>query len=343
MALFGKKKKAEPVASPAVPAVEEQDEILVAGGDADELDFDENDGGQSIDFDAIADELDNDNGESMIGTPLVDDTATAATAPDDFGSTADFGAGATALDADEDLDFDSVFDDGSPDAIAPDAIAPDAIPQAEENPFGAAPVAEAPASGGIAIEPVSDAPPLTYTPPLLTADAVATAGVPATRKSFPLPLLLGALGLLVALGAVGYLVTRGDSTPATPPVIATNPSLTTPATSPATAIVPATATGISPSTGISPATSPAVSGLGASVDGVPIAPGAFRSGAPALSGPRSTVPPALLKQLKDLWKQGAAAKQRGDIAGARAAWTKMLQLRPNHPGVQSAINKLPAA
>lgn len=56
-----------------------------------------------------------------------------------------------------------------------------------------------------------------------------------------------------------------------------------------------------------------------------------------------TVPltPGLQSQLKALWKQGADAKHRKDYAGARKAWTQMLTLRPGHPGVQEAINKLP--
>jgi hypothetical protein len=45
--------------------------------------------------------------------------------------------------------------------------------------------------------------------------------------------------------------------------------------------------------------------------------------------------------LKSLWKQGADAKHRGDYDGARRAWTKILQLRPGHPGIQGAIDKLP--
>lgn len=53
------------------------------------------------------------------------------------------------------------------------------------------------------------------------------------------------------------------------------------------------------------------------------------------------VSPALQAQLRQLWQQGAQAKWRGDYAGARRAWTRMLQLRPGHPGVQAAINKLP--
>ena len=57
--------------------------------------------------------------------------------------------------------------------------------------------------------------------------------------------------------------------------------------------------------------------------------------------PVTALTPALAQQLKALWKQSADAKHRGDNAGARRAWTQMLQLRPGHPGVQDAINKLP--
>jgi cytochrome c-type biogenesis protein CcmH/NrfG len=53
------------------------------------------------------------------------------------------------------------------------------------------------------------------------------------------------------------------------------------------------------------------------------------------------ISPALKAELSQLWLQGANAKWRKDYAGARRAWTKMLQLRPGHPGVQSAIDKLP--
>ena len=317
MALFGKKKKAEPMAA----AVEEQDEILVVGGDADEFGMDdENDGGQAIDFDAIADELGDDNGESMIGAPLNGTTATVATPTGDFGSTADFSSGDAALNTDDDLDFDAVFNDGTPSTPAANAPFADA-PFANDNPFGVEAAGTLPAGGGIAIEPENATPPMTYTAPLLTSDAVATTGVPATRKSLPLPMILGALGLLLALGAVSYLVTQGGSTPDPEPVIATNPPRR--AGAGGTDLV----------------------NLGTVVDGVPIAPGANSGIAPALVGPKPTVPltPELKRQLKVLWNRGAAAKQRGDIAGARAAWMEMLRRRPNHPLVQSAIDKLPAA
>lgn len=46
-------------------------------------------------------------------------------------------------------------------------------------------------------------------------------------------------------------------------------------------------------------------------------------------------------KLKAFWKQGAAAKHRGDYAGARRAWVQILRLDPGHPGIQEALNKLP--
>jgi hypothetical protein len=57
--------------------------------------------------------------------------------------------------------------------------------------------------------------------------------------------------------------------------------------------------------------------------------------------PVTALTPAVAQQLKALWNQGAAAKHRGDYAGARRAWQQILRLRPGHPGIQEAINKLP--
>ena len=309
MALFGKKKQAEPTAPEPTP----EDDIQVMSGDASDFNEEEN-VGQTIDFDAIADDLD--GGDDVIQLSKPGDSPN-----DNFAPTADFGAGS----ASDDTDFNAVFDDGSPVNAMPVAA-----PETDENPFGTQDIG-AP-SGLPAIEPVSDAPPLTYTPPLLTSDAVATSGVPASRKSFPLPMLLAAIGLLAALGGVGYFVANSNSAPAEQPVVATNPGLSAPAPD-ASGPIPA------------PGASGNAVNQGIAVDGVPIAPGAVIRMGTSSSGPSPTVPltPGLAKQLKDLWKQGAAAKGQGDIAGARAAWTQMLRLRPNHPGIQSAIDKLPAA
>ena len=53
-----------------------------------------------------------------------------------------------------------------------------------------------------------------------------------------------------------------------------------------------------------------------------------------------TLTPQLKARLKALWEQGARAKQSGDTAGARRAWQQILKLRPGHPGIQEAIDKL---
>lgn len=64
-------------------------------------------------------------------------------------------------------------------------------------------------------------------------------------------------------------------------------------------------------------------------------------GSPIGSSPAASLPPSLQAQLKALWKQGADAKHQRNYNGARQAWGKMLKLRPGHPGVQQAIEKLP--
>lgn len=311
MALFGKKKQAEPTAPQPTP----EDDIQVMTGDASGFDNEDDKGGPAIDFDAIDNDMNGDDGIIQLSKPGNRQT-------DDFAPTADFASSDTNINADDDLDFNAVFDDGSP-ANTTSA----ASPYSDENPFGEGHVS--PSAALPNIEPTSDAPQFTYTAPLLTSDAVATAGVPASRKSFPLPMLLAAIGLLVALGAVGYFVFGSKSAPPEEtPVVAAAPGLR--ARNPNGSISAPGAPGNAVNQGIA-------------VDGVPIAPGAVIQ--TALVGQSPTVPltPGLLKQLKDLWKKGAVAKNKKDIAGARAAWTKMLQLRPNHPGVQEAINKLPAA
>ena len=354
MALFGKKKKAE---QPA-PQPNPEDEIQVVGGDADETDFDNDDGGQVIDFDAIADdlnetgegselgdELDDTNGDSAATVPATvpdEDAFDLSGADDDmsaFATTSGFettgASGNAGLNADDELDFDAVFDDGSNTAATPVV---DSTTTAD-NPFDNA------LDSGIDIEPVApvaanstvNAPPLTHTAPLTTTDIVASGNAPAVRRSLPLLPLLGAAGLLVALGVVGWTV-FGPKNDAEDTVVATTPAMQTEATPgemapdepPGAVAAPG-----APSNGVNP---------GIAVDGVPIAPGPVVRTAPLNSGPRPTVPltPTLQKQLKDLWNKGAAAKRAQDFAGARAAWTQMLQLRPNHPGIQEAIDKLPA-
>ena len=78
----------------------------------------------------------------------------------------------------------------------------------------------------------------------------------------------------------------------------------------------------------------------------PIQPPYFAEGIPGRRGGRNEIvlaPRAVVvspAQLKELWNQGAAAKDRGDIPAARRAWGEILRLSPGHPGIQQAIDKL---
>ena len=372
MALFGKKKKAEPSASAEQPALDPADEISVVGGDADEMDIEEDNDGQVIDFDAIADELGDGDGASELGEPLDDTNASATTGAaaqgentfdlsnqqddDIFGQTAGFETTGPDANADDELDFDTVFDDGSATGVATsddEMIA--VVPATDENPFGAAPEGDAPT-----IEPVANAeaitanaPPLTHTPPMTTADAINSGNAPAVKKSLPLLPLLGAAGLLLALGFVGWTVFGPQDPPEEDVVVATNPGLQAPAEGEVVPVGDGTAPtdATAPTAPVGPAGDAVNPGI--AVDGVPIVPGVVVRDVPAGTVPAGTVPagnaprptvpltPTLQKQLKDLWNQGARAKRANDFAGARAAWTRMLRLRPNHPGIQEAIDKLP--
>ena len=352
-----------------------EDDIQVMGGDADETDI-EDGGGQVIDFDAIADELGDDDGESAMGDPLGDGTTAAAipqtaTATTDetafdlsdqgeddiFGQTPGFETTGAQANADDELDFDTVFDDGSAPGDATGEAASPAAPATDENPFGAATANVV--SGAPAIEPVvagdaltENAPPLTHTPPMTTADMVSNGHAPVAKKSLPLLPLLGAAGLLAGLGVVGWLF-LGPKPPADDVAIATNPGVQAPADGNMTGNVVPAGSGVTPAgSGIVPAgsgipvdaTSPGIAPVSASgapvanqgiaVDGVPIAPGIVVRNA---TGAESQ----LQNQLKALWNQGAAAKRAKNYAAARAAWQEILRLDPGHKGIQEAINKLP--
>lgn len=347
MALFGKKK---PAATPA-PQPNPEDYIHVVGGDADETGLEEADSGQVIDFDAIAQDLNAHDGDSTMDAflgrnsdPSVDATAdTSHVAPDVSGAT----------NLDDEIDFGTNFDAGAP-AVPVTTVATETDMFGDAPDFGNAPniepVVQAPAAP-------THAPPMTYTAPILTSDLAANGSSPAMKKSLPLPMLLGAAGLLAALGVVGYLVFGGASKPEeTAPVVASVPS----------SRAPGDMTGATASNSVMPnGAVPAPGGpsgavnQGIAVDGVPIAPGAVVLQAPigsvapgkalgtapatARGGANSNVTPAMKAQLKALWSKGANAKHSGKFAEARAAWTQMQTLRPNNAEVQAAIDKLPPA
>ena len=360
MALFGKKKKAEATAPQIDPATDIEMVGDLNHDDLDDSDGDRGDSAQTIDFDAIAQDLNAREDGADMDSFLGQGGAQNAPAAPDFAGAPDFATGNANANIDDELDFDSTFDNGAFDdgtLVAP--APPVASAATDENPFGAdsfgdnsfddnsfgesidiEPVAPEPALAG-------NAPPLTHTAPLLTSD-VAAGGHASARRSLPLLPLLGAAGLLLALGAVGYWVfaPKADPVDEAAPVtnvVATNamapgatttgamtPGVTTPGALTARAVPAPGASGNAVNQGIA-------------VDGVPIAPGVVFAPA-ALGAPSSMAPsPAMMAQLKALWKKGAAAKQAKNYAGARAAWTQMQRLRPNNADVQSAIDKLPAS
>ncbi len=344
MALFGKKKSAE---TPA-PQLNPEDDIQVMGGDADETGMDEADSGQVIDFDAIAHDLnahdDDSTMDEFLGRNSVADVEASHVA-----------AGATNLD--DEIDFDTNFDAGTP-VIPVTTVVTEASPFDETPDFGNAPDIEPIVQVVQAPEAPTHAPPMTYTAPILTSDLAANGSTVAMKKSLPLPMLLGAAGLLAALGVVGYLVFGGAAKPEEPaPIaVAVNPPLQ------ATADTPGVTSpdGVAPSGAVpAPGEPSGAVNQGIAVDGVAIAPGVvvrqapIGSGAPGTalgtapatgtSGAGSNLTPAVKAQLKALWNKGAEAKHSGDFAGARAAWTQMQKLRPNNADVQAAIDKLPPA
>lgn len=88
----------------------------------------------------------------------------------------------------------------------------------------------------------------------------------------------------------------------------------------------------------SPPPPPAIRDFIAAQDGKGLQP---NNAVPSLSPPSLQLSPELHAQLQTLWKQGAAAKWRGDYEAARRAWREILRLQPGHPGIQEAIDKLP--
>lgn len=48
-----------------------------------------------------------------------------------------------------------------------------------------------------------------------------------------------------------------------------------------------------------------------------------------------------LAQVKSLWEDGAKAKRERRFADAATAWKEALEIKPGHPGIQEALDKLP--
>jgi hypothetical protein len=172
----------------------------------------------------------------------------------------------------------------------------------------------------------------------------------APKKKLPLVPILGALVALgLAGGAASYFTQGGsqDEEITAPPPIRRRPEAAPPrpATAPAKPAAPAvpvkSAAPAAPVKAAKPApatSTTAKTGTAATVAKTTTGTKAATTTASAASAPLT---PALQSQLKALWKKGAAAKHRGDFAGARAAWESALKLRPGHPGFAESIAKLP--
>ncbi len=319
----------------------------------------------AFDFDAISRDLDAQGGassfDSLLAGPATTSTGTNASSTRTADSAFDFpendplGLGEPPANP---PGLTTTKGTGVPGMVTPGATSPDAVINA---PLAPSPT---PASG---VAPSQTAPDVT--PPIVppTGRATRLKG----KKSLPIVPLLGALGMLaVAGGGAMFLLNSNkeatDSTPpaSVPPRVARNPSPATPATTPAAPVAglrsasPGIAPAVAPAKPATGAPSPGTSNVAVSVGQNPVAPVRPTTApvrpstspvrpatAPAstVRGPSATagLDPALASKLKALWQVGKEAKARKDFAGARKAWQEALRLRPEHPGFQDSINKLP--
>jgi len=164
-----------------------------------------------------------------------------------------------------------------------------------------------------------------------TATVVSEQPAPKAKKPFPLIPALAAVAVLVIGG--GAAVFFSSQTPEEEPV-------------PIVSTVPAPPKKPEPADSVKPdAPKPAVK---PPVEKAPVAPPVENEPAPtppakpAPPAPSATIDdPELAARLKNLWEQGKDAKKRGDYASARQFWQQALILKPNHPGFQESIDKLP--
>jgi len=80
------------------------------------------------------------------------------------------------------------------------------------------------------------------------------------------------------------------------------------------------------------------------LEGTPGIPGSNAPQIKVVQGPvGGSSAPAGSKEaaMQQLWQQGARAKHNGDFAAARKAWQRILELDPQHAGIQEALDKLP--
>ena len=165
-----------------------------------------------------------------------------------------------------------------------------------------------------------------------------------SAKNLPLVPLAGGLLSLLLLGAGAYSLLKDQNSPATPatPIVqvrATPAPDQSMANSPA---MPATAAPRAADKNPVVAKNPVVMATQARPLVKTRALEGANSGIAARpAAAQAPLTPAIKASLKTLWNTGAAAKKRGDYAAARLAWQQALKVRPNHPGFQESIDKLP--
>ncbi len=147
------------------------------------------------------------------------------------------------------------------------------------------------------------------------------------KKKLPLMPILGALAFLaLAGGAASYFAGQSapesdETAPVLPSQTITRPAVPAQDAMPDQAAAPVKVVKLKPVPVV-------VDPLPAGATVSPVNPGI----APAS---------AQLSRLRALWKRGADAKHRGDIAGARRYWNQGLKIQPDNVGFRESIAKLP--
>ena len=321
MALFGKKKGADA----APDALEAQPSNISPGAGA-------------FDFDSIARDLEAPNGGASSFDDLLSQPATAqngampndAITPDneeapDNGSAFDFP---------EDNSDPLGFPNQSPPASRPIPINVEQVAP-ETDPFGL--LADGTPVLGVSPNQPQAAAPVVSPNSGLAGDEPYEPYQPVAKKSPLVPILAGLVALaLVGAGTFSFFKSQnaGEEVMDTQtPITSMRPA--EPGVSIPARPVPTTTMRTTMADPVAVANSIKSANPGIGANSGPVTPPKIVTAA--------TVPltPAMKVQLKKLWDLGAAAKKRRDYASARAVWTQALQLRPNHPGFQESIDKLP--
>ncbi|HEX9997895.1 MAG TPA: hypothetical protein VGB45_12175 [Abditibacterium sp.] len=273
--------------------------------------------GRSSDADSDSGEFDLDAFAAQLETSQ--NTTTSGAAPAAGGSAFDFpDLETTRPESTKSFDLDTMFADDAPQAAPQRATPLSAAPEPtvesliEPESLDLDAMFEAESRQALAAGKIP--PPAPFVPPSVALNAPEPTTpfyeeqIPAAKakKKLPMVPIVGALAVLGLVGgAASYMMSEGTPEEVVAPAAASRPNRPV-AAEPATSLPKPAA---------------------------PAKPGAVSPGiAPASSQ---------LAQMKALWKRGAAAKQRGDFAGARRYWQQGLKIQPNNIGFQESIAKLP--